>query len=129
MKVLRWKDQPLRYYQKYRFYYQPYVPDHHIISVPRQGWGIAAAGVDGPGSNGARNGHTVGNDMAGSEAAVDPDEEAARRAAKANVAAAMAAVRHDVQEQQEGRSGGKVVHSSGAHAERARAYTLQYYRG
>ena len=39
-----WQDQPLRYYQKYRFYYQEYKPEYHIVSVPRQGWGIAAAG-------------------------------------------------------------------------------------
>ena len=43
-RVQKWKDQPLTYYQKYRFYFQEYVPDHHIVSVPRQGWGIAAAG-------------------------------------------------------------------------------------
>ena len=43
-RVQKWKDMPLTYYQKYRFYYQEYVPNHHIVSVPRQGWGIAAAG-------------------------------------------------------------------------------------
>ena len=60
-----WQDQPLRYWQKYRFYFQEvsppaceqsrpfsltrrcvpqYKPDFHIITEPRQGWGIAAAG-------------------------------------------------------------------------------------
>ena len=39
-----WPDQPLTYYQKYRFYFQEYVPGFHAVSVPRQGWGIAAAG-------------------------------------------------------------------------------------
>jgi hypothetical protein len=39
-----WQDQPLRYYQKYRFYYQEYKPDFHIVSVPRVSWGIAAGG-------------------------------------------------------------------------------------
>jgi hypothetical protein len=43
-RVQRWRSKPLTYYQKYRFYYQEYKADHHIISVPRQGWGIAAAG-------------------------------------------------------------------------------------
>jgi hypothetical protein len=39
-----WPDQPLVYYQKYRFYYQEYTEGFHVVSVPRQGWGIAAAG-------------------------------------------------------------------------------------
>ena len=39
-----WPDQPLVYYQKYRFYFQEYDPTKHIISMPREGWGIAAAG-------------------------------------------------------------------------------------
>ena len=39
-----WPNQPLVYYQKYRFYFQEYKPDFHVVSVPRQGWGIAAAG-------------------------------------------------------------------------------------
>ena len=29
---------------RYRFYVQEYTPGFHVISVPRQGWGIAAAG-------------------------------------------------------------------------------------
>ena len=68
MQEIPWQDQPLRYYQKYRFYFQEvsppallqtttvlantdgrrcvpqYKPDFHIITEPRQGWGIAAAG-------------------------------------------------------------------------------------
>lgn len=39
-----WPDQQLEYYQKYRFYYQEYDSNHHLVSLPRQGWGIAAAG-------------------------------------------------------------------------------------
>jgi hypothetical protein len=39
-----WPNQPLVYYQKYRFYFQEYNPNFHVVSVPRQGWGIAAAG-------------------------------------------------------------------------------------
>merc|ERR1711871_382976 len=39
-----WPDQPLTYYQKYRFYFQEYKSGYHVVSVPRQGWGIAAAG-------------------------------------------------------------------------------------
>ena len=31
-----WQAQPLRYFQKYRFYYQEYKPDYHIVSEPRQ---------------------------------------------------------------------------------------------
>eukprot|EP01043_Picozoa_sp_COSAG02_P005346 COSAG02_NODE_144_length_34086_cov_65.390944_21_plen_128_part_00 len=52
-RVQKWKDMPLTYYQKYRFYFQEYVPDHHIVSVPRQGWGIAAAGGNAEVSNSA----------------------------------------------------------------------------
>eukprot|EP00908_Phaeocystis_cordata_P010999 Transcript_21841.p1 GENE.Transcript_21841~~Transcript_21841.p1 ORF type:complete len:550 (+),score=198.38 Transcript_21841:123-1772(+) len=37
-----WRDQPLRYYQKYRFYYQPYSPRVHLVSEPRVSWGIGA---------------------------------------------------------------------------------------
>ena len=37
-RVQKWKDTPLTYYQKYRFYFQEYTADHHIVSVPRQGW-------------------------------------------------------------------------------------------
>lgn len=37
-----WPDQPLVYYQKYRFYYQEYKPDFHVVSVPRQAWAIGA---------------------------------------------------------------------------------------
>ena len=32
-RVQKWREQPLTYYQKYRFYFQTYVPNHHIISV------------------------------------------------------------------------------------------------
>ena len=39
-----WPDQPLEYYQKYRFYYQDYEPGFHVVSHPRVSWGIAAAG-------------------------------------------------------------------------------------
>lgn len=39
-----WPDQPLTVYQKYRFYYQAYRPGFHVVSHPREGWGIAAAG-------------------------------------------------------------------------------------
>jgi hypothetical protein len=45
-RVQRWKSQPITYYQKYRIYFQEYVPKHHIGTIPRQGWGIAAAGGD-----------------------------------------------------------------------------------
>mmetsp|Transcript_8837 Transcript_8837/g.14802 ORF Transcript_8837/g.14802 Transcript_8837/m.14802 type:complete len:558 (+) Transcript_8837:215-1888(+) len=37
-----WQDKPLRYYQKYRFYYQPYDPRVHLVSEPRVSWGIGA---------------------------------------------------------------------------------------
>ena len=43
-RVQRWKSLPLTYYQKYRIYFQDYVPGHHIGTLGRQGWGIAAAG-------------------------------------------------------------------------------------
>jgi hypothetical protein len=43
-RVQRWKSQPLTYYQKYRIYFQDYNPEVHIGTIPRQGWGIAAAG-------------------------------------------------------------------------------------
>jgi hypothetical protein len=39
-----WQNQPLVYYQKYRWYFQEYKQGHHIVSMPRQCWGIAAAG-------------------------------------------------------------------------------------
>jgi len=39
-----WQDRPLRYYQKYRFYFQPYLPSVHLVSEPRVSWGIGAAG-------------------------------------------------------------------------------------
>ena len=39
-----WANLTLFSLQKYRFYYQEYEPEKHIVSVPRQGWGIAAAG-------------------------------------------------------------------------------------
>jgi hypothetical protein len=45
-RVQRWKSLPLTYYQKYRIYFQEYVPNHHIGTIPRQGWGIGAAGGD-----------------------------------------------------------------------------------
>jgi hypothetical protein len=45
-RVLRWKSLPLTYYQKYRIYFQEYVPDHHIGTIGRQGWGVGAAGGD-----------------------------------------------------------------------------------
>ena len=34
-----WTDQPLRYWQKYRFYYQPFEPEVHLVSEPRVSWG------------------------------------------------------------------------------------------
>ena len=37
-----WPDQPLVYYQKYRFYYQPYEPARHVIVHPRAVWAIGA---------------------------------------------------------------------------------------
>jgi hypothetical protein len=37
-----WPDQPLEYYQKYRFYYQEYDPQKHVISLPRTVWAIGA---------------------------------------------------------------------------------------
>lgn len=37
-----WPDQPLTYYQKYRFYFQEYKPRFHVVSFPRISWGIAA---------------------------------------------------------------------------------------
>lgn len=37
-----WPDQPLEYYQKYRFYYQPYEPARHVIVNPRSVWAIGA---------------------------------------------------------------------------------------
>lgn len=45
-RVIAWKTLPLTYYQKYRIYFQEYVPEKHIGTIPRQGWGIAAAGGD-----------------------------------------------------------------------------------
>lgn len=45
-RVQRWKSQPLTYYQKYRIYFQDYVPGHHIGTLPRHSWGIGAAGGD-----------------------------------------------------------------------------------
>jgi len=39
-----WADKPLVYYQKYRFYFQEYKQSQHFVSMPRQCWGIAAAG-------------------------------------------------------------------------------------
>ena len=45
-RVQAWKALPLTYYQKYRIYFQDYVPQKHIGTIPRQGWGIAAAGGD-----------------------------------------------------------------------------------
>ena len=35
-----WQDKPLRYWQKYRFYYQPYHPEVHLVSEPRVSWGM-----------------------------------------------------------------------------------------
>lgn len=43
-RIMRWKKFPLTYYQKYRIYFQDYIPGHHIGTHPREGWGIAAAG-------------------------------------------------------------------------------------
>ena len=37
-----WPDQPLVYFQKYRFYFQDYDPAHHVISLPRAVWAIGA---------------------------------------------------------------------------------------
>ena len=37
-----WKDQPLRYYQKYRIYFQEYKPEHHVVALPRAVWAIGA---------------------------------------------------------------------------------------
>merc|ERR1712232_1432323 len=37
-----WPDQPLVYYQKYRFYYQEYNPKLHVIALPRAVWAIGA---------------------------------------------------------------------------------------
>ena len=37
-----WPDQPLVYYQKYRFYFQPYAPKRHVIVNPRAVWAIGA---------------------------------------------------------------------------------------
>ena len=37
-----WPDQPLEYYQKYRFYFQEYRPDLHVIALPRAVWAIGA---------------------------------------------------------------------------------------
>jgi len=37
-----WQDRPLRYYQKYRFYFQPFEPSVHLVSEPRVSWGIGA---------------------------------------------------------------------------------------
>ena len=37
-----WPDQPLVYYQKYRFYYQEYDPLVHVITLPRAVWAIGA---------------------------------------------------------------------------------------
>ena len=39
-----WQNKPLRYWQKYRFYYQPFDPDVHLVSEPRVSWGIGANG-------------------------------------------------------------------------------------
>ena len=37
-----WPDQPLEYYQKYRFYFQEYKPEHHVVALPRAVWAIGA---------------------------------------------------------------------------------------
>ena len=37
-----WPEQPLVFYQKYRFYFQEYVPDFHLVSQPRAVWAIGA---------------------------------------------------------------------------------------
>ena len=37
-----WPDQPLVYYQKYRFYFQEYNPALHVIAHPRAVWDIGA---------------------------------------------------------------------------------------
>jgi len=41
-----WDRMPLVYYQKYRFYFQEFQPQTHIVSATRDfwGWGIGAAG-------------------------------------------------------------------------------------
>jgi len=43
-RVQRWKSQPITYYQKYRIYFQEYKEGFHIPTIPRQCWGIGAAG-------------------------------------------------------------------------------------
>ena len=37
-----WPDQPLVYYQKYRFYYQSYDATRHVVASPRAVWAIGA---------------------------------------------------------------------------------------
>jgi hypothetical protein len=37
-----WPNQPLEYYQKYRFYFQEYEPERHVIALPRAVWAIGA---------------------------------------------------------------------------------------
>merc|ERR1711871_180060 len=37
-----WPDQPLVYYQKYRFYFQEYDPKQHVVVLPRAVWAIGA---------------------------------------------------------------------------------------
>ena len=37
-----WRDTPLRYWLKYRFYFQPFAPTVHLVSQPRVSWGIGA---------------------------------------------------------------------------------------
>lgn len=39
-----WPDQPITYYQKYRFYYQEYKSDFHSLGQWSGTWGIGAAG-------------------------------------------------------------------------------------
>ena len=43
-RIIAWKQIPLTYYQKYRIYFQEYVPEKHIGTIPRQDWNIAATG-------------------------------------------------------------------------------------
>jgi len=37
-----WPEQPLVYYQKYRFYFQEYDPSKHVVALPRAVWAIGA---------------------------------------------------------------------------------------
>ena len=37
-----WPNQPLIYWNKYRFYYQEYQPRFHVIALPRAVWAIGA---------------------------------------------------------------------------------------